>query len=154
MSDTEAQAINTLAVQEMLDLPQLYGPAGIIGPAGPPADLVASLEQLETAAVDPALLSSGETVASVETKTFTDLSALHHIVQDDLRAASQAVGDVGRELFLFDSQQYPAATASVIADARLFFAGTKPPITVVDPPPPPANGVEQYLVTDLTTGVV
>ena len=39
------------------------------------------------------------------------------------------------------------------ADAKLFTpAAAKPPVTVISPPPP-ASGVEQYLVTNLSTGV-
>ena len=57
LSDTNTAIINTAAIQEMLDLPKLYGPNGFEnrtdhGTGGPPADLVAALKRLETATVD------------------------------------------------------------------------------------------------------
>ena len=152
-ADTEATQINALAVEIMLDLPKLYGPNGFDGTAGPPADLVTVLMQLETAAVDPALLAGNQTVASVEAQTLTDLRGIAEVTNDELLAASRPIGGIGREKLLLDRLKYPGEVADLQANARLFTEGTKPPITIVDPPPPPASGVEQYQVTNTSTGV-
>lgn len=151
--DTEAAQINALAIQMMLDLPKLYGPNGFDGKAGPPANLVAVLMQLETAAVDPTLLSGNQTIASVETQTLTDLQGIAEVTNDELRAASRPIGGAGREQLAFDRYRYPGEVADLQANAKLFTAGTKPPITIVNPPPPSASGVEQYQVTNTSTGV-
>ena len=106
-SDSNTATINNLAVQEMLSLPRVYGPNGFNnlynnvqnptygGTAGPPADLVAALEQLETATVDPALLTGDQTVTSVEVQTITDLTQLAAITRDELTgAAGPAYGEI------------------------------------------------------------
>ena len=164
--DPNAATINNLAIREMLNLPKLYGPHGFIntfdsttGTAnassdGPPADLVAVLEQLETATVDPTLLTNGQTVASVEVQTIADLESFAYLTRTLLGAAASASTltpgayiSLGSLLETYDFTTLPA-------DAKLFtLAAAKPPVTVVDPPPPPASGVEQYLVTNITTGV-
>lgn len=158
--ETDAVAINRSAIQAMLDLPKLYGPNGFLnradhGTAGPPAGLVAVLEQLETAVVDPTLLAGSQTVASVEAQTVADLTSLSRIIHDELRAASVPLSSIDREqVLIFDEPQYPVVADRLAADAKLFTPGAaKPPVTVTGPPPPPASGVEQYLVTNLTAGV-
>jgi len=158
-STSDAAQINSLAVQRMLNLPKLYGPNGIEnranqGTGGPPADLVAVLEQLETATIDPALLTGSQTVASVTKQTIADLNSLAGINQFELLAASAPLGSIGRTNLLLNEIEYPGVAASLQADAKAFTPGAaKPPFTVVDPAPPPASGVEQYLVTNMTTGV-
>ncbi len=164
MPSRTAAAINTAAVQELLNLVRLYGPNGYLnfdfrngrpgGTGGPPGGLVAALEQLETAAVDPALLADGQTVASVEARTITDLGAFSGFVLDQLEAAYRAPGNNPGIRASASRAQYPTLAANLEADARLFTAGAaKPPFTVIDPPSPPASGVEQYLVSNTTTGV-
>lgn len=154
-ADPTTEAINTAAAQELLNLPKVYGPNGINSivsgvTAGPPAALVAALEQLESATVDPALVPGGQTVASVEAQTLTDLSHLASSTAIQLGAATGPDG----HLYAINSLLYPNTVASVEADAKFFTPGAgKPPVTVVQPPPPPASGVEQYLVTNLTSGV-
>jgi hypothetical protein len=158
-SASDAALINALAIQRVLNLPKLYGPNGFEnrssgGAGGPPADLVAVLQQLETATVDPALLTGGQTVASVTAQTIADLNSLADINQSELLAASTPLSSIGRENVFLNEVRYPGVAASLNADAKSFTPGAaKPPFTVVDPPPPPAGGVEQYLVTNMTTGV-
>jgi len=158
-SDGNAATIHASAVQEMLSLPKLYGPNGFLKilsdeAGGPPANLVAALEQLETATVDPTLLMDGQAVASVEAQTIADLSSLAGITSAELTAAASAYTSVFTGLLSGLAQQYLSVVPRLQADAKLFTpADPKPPVTVVDPPPPPASGVEQYLVTDITTGV-
>ncbi len=157
-SDANAAVINRAAIQEMLSFPRVYGPNGFNrlldgGPdRPPPADVVAALERLETAVVDPALLTGSQTVASVEAQTITDLSHVAGFTRDQLNAATgpYSIGDPAT----IGSLLYPKDVASLEADVKLFTLGDpNPPVTVVDPPPPPASGVEQYLVTNMTTGV-
>ena len=154
-ASTNTATINALATQVMLNLPKLYGPNGFNGPGSPPADLVASLEQLETAVVDPALLTSGQSVSSVEEQTISDLNNFSNLVQKELAASNGPIGNIGREeIAFFVVPQFPVASASLVADSKQFTAGAaSPPVTIVNPPPPPASGVEQYLVTNTTTGV-
>ena len=163
--DPNAAVIHDLAVRELLNLPKLYGPHGFInilnsgstayaGNDGPPAALVAALEQLETATVDPALLTGGQTVASVEAQTISDLQHIAFLTR-------QLLGLTVVPTLLTPGTYISAAgiardfgSNSLPADAKLFTpAAAKPPVTVIDPPPPPASGAEQYLVTNLTTGV-
>ena len=164
-SDSNTATINNLAIQEMLSLPRVYGPNGFNnlynnvqnptygGTAGPPADIVAALEQLETAQVDPALLTGSQTVASVEAQTIADLSDFANITNTELRAIA-APGSYYRVPVGLGEIRLPQTVASLEADAKLFTpAAAKPPVTVVEPSPPPASGVEQYLVTNITTGV-
>ena len=146
----------------MLNLPKLYGPNGFVnvlntGRAngsndGPPATLVAALEQLETATVDPTLLTDGQTVASVEAHTITDLQSLAFLTSSLLYGAAHTLTpNQGISLITFLSLY---DFTSLPTDAKLFTpAAAKPPVTVTEPPPPPASGVEQFLVSDLTTGV-
>ena len=165
-SDSNTATINNLAIQEMLSLPRVYGPNGFNnlynnvqnptygGTAGPPADLVAALEQLETATVDPALLTGDQTVASVEAQTITDLSDLAVITNNELEAAAGPGSGQDRVAAGLGEVLLPQTVASLEADAKLFTpAAAKPPVTVIDPPPPPASGVEQVLVTNVTAGV-
>ena len=154
---SNAALINAAAIQEMLSFPRPYGPNGFNrlldgGPERPPpADVVAILEQLETATVDPALLTGSQTVASVEAQTLTDLSNVARFTRDQLGDATGPY-HIGAASTL-DTLLYPEVIASLKADAKLFTPGGAPPVTVIDPPPPPASGVEQYLVTNITTGV-
>ena len=156
-SDPNAALINAAAIQEMLSFPRPYGPNGFNrlldgGPdRPPPADVVAVLEQLETATVDPTLLTGSQTIASVEAQTITDLSFVARFTRDQLGVAT-GPAYIGNPATL-DSLLYPKSVASLEADAKLFTPGSPPPVTVIDPPPPPASGVEQYLVTNITTGV-
>ena len=163
-SDSNTATINTLAIQEMLSLPRVYGPNGYNnlynnvrnptygGTAGPPADIVAALEQLETATADPALLTGGQTVASVEAQTISDLTQLTTITNNGLAAVIGPAGTPASTNAGLGTLLYPNVAASLVADAKLFTpAAAKPPVTVVDPPP--ASGVEQFLVTDITAGV-
>jgi len=158
-SDSNTVVIQALAIQEMLNLPKLYGPNGFLKvlsneTGGPPANLVAVLEQLETATIDPTLLTDGQTVALVEAQTIADLSSLAGITRSKLGGAASASTSVLNGFLSTQTSQYPSVVASLQADAKLFTpAAEKPPVTVVDPPPPPASGVEQFLVTDITTGV-
>ena len=165
-SDSSTATINNLAIQEMLSLPRVYGPHGYNdlynnyqnptygGTAGPPADIVAALEQLETAQVDPALLTGDQTVASVEAQTINDLTQLAAITRDELSSVAGPSDVLNFEIGAFATFRYPQTAASLIADAKLFTpAAAKPPVTVVEPTPPPASGVEQVLVTNITTGV-
>ncbi len=156
-SDLNAALINAAAIQEMLSFPRPYGPNGFNslldgGPdRPPPADVVAVLEQLETAAVDPALLTGSQTVASVEAQTLDDLSKITSFTYDQLGDATGPY-HIGAASTL-RSLLYPQDVAALKADAKLFTPGSAPSVTVIDPPPPPASGVEQYLVTNITTGV-
>ena len=158
-ADPSRALINASAIGELLDLPKLYGPNGFLNVlsneiGGPPADLVAALEQLETATVDPNLLTDGQTVASVEAQTVADLGSLAGITGTELGGAA-GPDSIAFNVSLFSIRmEYPSLVGRLQADARLFTpAAEKPPVTVVDPPPPPASGVEQYLVTNITTGV-
>jgi hypothetical protein len=157
VTDPNATMINSLAVQAMLDLPALYGPADLIGGGSndPPALLVSTLEQLETATVDPALLTGNQTIASVETQTVTDLQSLAVAMSQYTQLLSSGeIGDDGRESGdLLQTETYPSGVTAVEADAKLFTVGTTPSITLVDPPAPPTSGAEQYQVTDMSTGV-
>lgn len=85
--DPDAAVIHDLAVRELLNLAKLYGPHGFVnilnsgntayaGSDGPPAAFIAALELLETATVDPTLLMGGQTVASAEARTISDLQSL------------------------------------------------------------------------------
>lgn len=157
-SDSNAALINAAAIQEMLSFPRPYGPNGFNrlldgGPdRPPPADVVAVLEQLETATVDPALLTGSQTIASVEAQTLGDLSNITSFTYDQLGDATGPY-HIGAASTL-RSLLYPKDVAALEADAKLFTPGSpKPPVTVIDPPPPPASGVEQYFVTNITTGV-
>ena len=93
-------------------------------------------------------------MVSVEAQTIADLQSLATLT-------SSLLGTAARESTLTPGAYISAGSflrsfdfARVPADAMLFMpAATKPPVTVIDPPPPPASGVEQYLVTNLTTGV-
>ncbi len=158
-SDSNAATIHASAIQEMLSLPKLYGPNGFLKilsdeAGGPPASLVAVLEQLETATVDPTLLMDGQTVDSVEAQTIADLSRLAGITGVELLVAATAFTSAFTGLLAGDRSQYLSVVPRLQADAKLFTpADPKPPVTVVDPPPPPASGVEQFLVTNITTGV-
>jgi hypothetical protein len=106
--------------------------------------LVAVLEQLETATIDPTLLTDGQTVALVEAQTIADLSSLAGITRSKLGGAASASTSVLNFLST-QTSQYPSVVASLQADAKLFTpAAEKPPVTVVDPSPP-ASGVEQFL---------
>ncbi len=156
-SDSNADVIHSLAIQDMLNLPKCYGPNGIGNvvfsrTGGPPADLVAVLEQLETATVDPSLLADGQTTASVEAQTVFDLTRVAGSINVLLLGAGSA-DSIGLNVQLFGVKtEYPSLLGSLQADAKLFTpAAAKPPVTVVEPPP--ASGVEQYLVTNVTTGV-
>jgi len=157
--DRNTASINIAAIQEMLKLPKIYGPNGFFNildgaTSGPPADLVAALERLETAAVDPTLLTGGQTVASVQTQTITDLNLFSTLTRDLLGAAAGPAAGSANQRQAIARIVYPGAVASLLADAKLFTSGdTKPPVTVIDPSPPPASGVEQYQVTNITTGV-
>lgn len=165
-SDSNTATINNLAIREMLSLPRVYGPNGYNnlynnvqnptygGTAGPPADIVAALEQLETAQVDPALLTGDQTVASVEAQTITDLTHLTVITNNELAGAAGPAGTPASTNAGLGTILYPQTATSLVAEAKLFTpAAAKPPVTVVDPPPPPASGVEQFLVTNVTAGV-
>ena len=165
-SASNTATINNLAIQEMLSLPRVYGPNGYNnlynnvqnptygGTAGPPADIVAALEQLETAQVDPALLTGSQTVASVEAQTISGLSQLTAITNNQLAAVAGPAGTPASTNAGLGTILYPQIAASLVADAKLFTpAAAKPPVTLVQPPPPPASGVEQFLVTNITTGV-
>jgi len=164
--DPSTATINDLAIREMLNLPKLYGPHGFInilnsktGTAnasndGPPADLVAALEQLETAVVDPTLLTDGQTTASAEAQTIADLESLAFLTGSLLGAAASASTLTPGAYISLGSYLKAHDFTTLPADAKLFTpAAAKPPVTVTDPPLPPASGVEQYLVTNLTTGV-
>lgn len=163
MPSRNAAAINNAAVQELLNLVRLYGPNGYLnfddkngrfaGTGGPPAGIVTALERLETAVVDPTLLTDGQTTASVEARTITDLEVFSGFVRDQLAAAARAPGHTATIRAASGRAQYPALAANLEADAKLFTAGAAPPATVVDPLPPPASGVEHYLVSNMTTGV-
>lgn len=150
--------INTLATQVMLNLPKLYGPNGFLNCAGgqtggPPAGLVAALERLETATFDEALLAT-HLAPSVATQTITDLIELSVIISGELQATSIPLSSVGRVQVLLNERQYPIVADRLEADAKLFTPGAmRPPVTVVGPPPPPASGIEQYLVTNVTSGL-
>lgn len=143
----------------MLNLPKLYGPHGFVNAlgnrtGGPPIDLVAALEQLETATVDPTLLAGGQSVASVEAQTIADLGKLANATRVELSGAATATPLTPARSMFYGSYTGDFASTSLPADAKLFTpAAVKPPVTVIDPPPPPASGVEQYLVTNLATGV-
>lgn len=157
-SDPNAALINAVAIQEMLSFPRVYGPNGFNrlldgGPERPPpADVVAVLEQLETATVDPTLLTGGQTIASVEAQTLDDLSKITSFTYAQLNDATGPYS-IGAASTL-RSLLYPQDVAALKADAKLFTPGSpKPPVTVIDPPPLPASGVEQYLVTNITIGV-
>lgn len=165
--DSDAATINNLAIQEMLSLPRVYGPNGFntfynknprptnSGTGGPPADIVAALEQLETAQVDPVLLTGDQTVASVEAQTIADLTQLTTITNDQLAGIAGPAGTPASTNAGLGAVLYPQTAANLIADAKLFTpTAAKPPVTVVDPPPPPASGVEQFLVTNITAGVL
>lgn len=158
-SDANAAAINSAAIAELLSYARLYGPNGVAhlsdgsaeGP--PPADVVAALERLETATVDPTLLTGSQTVASVEEQTITDLGFVARNTRDQLSAATGPYY-IGQPAAL-NSLLYPKYVASLKEDVKLFTPGaSNPPVTVISPPPPPASGVEQYLVENMTTGVV
>jgi len=102
-SASDDAQINSLAVQRMLNLPKLYGPNGFENRSnhstgGPPADLVAVLEQLETATIDPTLLTGSQTVASVAAQTIADLNSLAGINQFELLAASTPPGSIGQAI--------------------------------------------------------
>jgi len=157
-ADPNTAIINASAIGELLNLPKLYGPNGFSNvlsneTGGPPANLVAALEQLETATVDPTLLTDGQTVASAEAQTIADLSRLAGITGTELGGAA-APDSIGLNVSLFSiKMEYPSLVGRLQADAKLFTPIVeKPPVTVIDPPPP-ASGVEQYLVTNMTTGV-
>ena len=158
-SDSNTATINNLATQEMLNLPKLYGPNGFFkvsatAAGGPPADLVAALEQLETATVDPTLLTEGQTAASVEAQTIADLGKITDATGAELFWAASASTSVLSTILRFEASQYSSAAASLQADAKSFTpAAAQPPVTVTAPPPPLDSGVEQYLVTNITTGV-
>ena len=156
-SGSNATIINAAAIQEMLIFPKTYGPNGFKGLLDdvpnepPPADVVAALERLETAVVDPTLLTGSQTIASVGAQTTSDLNDVSRFTVDELSAASGPY-HIG-ESAVVESLIYPKEVASLLADVKLFTpASEKPPVTVIDPPPP-ASGVEQYLVTNMTTGV-
>lgn len=93
-SDSNAAIIDTAAIEELPSYVKLYGPNGAAhffdGSAeGPPlADVFATLEQSETATVDPTLLTGSQTVASVEARTITDLSFVLRKTRDQLDAAT------------------------------------------------------------------
>lgn len=154
----DVATINTLAIQVMLNLPKLYGPNGFLSRAGgqtggPPAGLVAALERLERATFDEALLAT-HLAPLVATHTITDLTELSGIISGELHAASIPLSSVGRVQVLLNERQYPIVADRLESDAKLFTPGTmRPPVTVVDPLPPPASGVEQYLVTNMTSGL-
>jgi hypothetical protein len=153
-TDSDATLINSLAVQAMLELPELYGPITLSGVADPPSSLVAAIEQLETATVDPTVLTGSQTVNSIETATVTDLQSLTGVMTQDIQLTSTGpIGDEGDvELDLNTTVNFPSDASAVEADAKLFSPGTTPSITLVDPPAP-ASGIEQFQVTDMTTGV-
>ena len=164
--DPSIATVHALAIQEMLNLPKLYGPHGFASflsssaggangsNGGPPAGLVAALERLETATVDPALLSDGQTVASVEAQTIADLGRLANDTRIELGGAATAIPLTPARSMFYGSIARDFATTRLPADAELFTpAAAKPPVTVTGPPPPPASGAEQFLVTNLTTGV-
>ena len=158
-ADPNAAIINASAIGELLNLPKLYGPNGFSNilsneTGGPPANIVAILEQLETATVDPTLLTDGQTVASAESQTIADLSSFAGITRTELGGAS-GPDSIAFNVSLFSiKMEYPSLVGRLQADAKLFTPiAEKPPVTVIDPPPPPASGVEQYLVTNITTGV-
>ena len=121
MPSPTAAAINNAAVQELLDLVRLYGPNGFLnfdvrngrsaGSGGPPADLVATLERLQTATVDLTLLADGQTVASVEARTTTDLGAFSGFVFDQLAAAVGAPGNTAAIRASSSRAQYPTLSA-------------------------------------------
>jgi hypothetical protein len=115
---------------------------------------VSTLEQLETATVYPTLLTGSQTIASVETQTVTDLQSLISTMSQDIQLSSSGeIGDDGRELLDYlQNDDYPADVTAVEGDAKLFTPGTTPSITIVDPPSP-TSGIEQFQVTDMTTGV-
>jgi hypothetical protein len=83
-TDPNAGVISDLAIAEMLNFPKLYGPGFYGGFFAQPEALVVALEQLETAVVDPAQLTSNETVDSVEAQTIDDLQMLAHISSNSL----------------------------------------------------------------------
>lgn len=152
MPDDPAAAVNSLAIQEMLLLPKLYGPNGLYGPGGPPVAQTAALEQLETATVDPARLTGGMTTDSVAVQTATDLANLANATTDVINIVSSPAhsGIQIEALAFFAGPAFQRDLLMVEADATLFTAGTTPPVIVLPPPPP--SGLEQFLVTDITTG--
>ena len=160
-TESNAVTINKLAVQELLNIARIYGPNGLARFANdgfemaPPANVVAVLEQLETATVDAALLTDGQTTAAVEAQTIADLTNLYDTTRGQLGAIAGLGGHIANQTVVFGNWNYPAIFARLEADAKLFTPGVpNPPVTVVSPPPPPASGVEQYLVENMTTGVV
>ena len=156
VQDANVAQINAMAQQEMLVLPKIYGPNSINGPSGPPADLISALESLETTTgVDPTKLTGSQTVASVEMQTITDLTTLASSTAGEIRIVSiGAVSEIFIEDVVFNlGPSLAKAEPATVQDALLFTPGVNPPYTIVQPPPPPANGAEQFLVTNVTTGV-
>jgi hypothetical protein len=163
--DPSAAVIHDLAVRELLNVPKLYGPHGFInilnsgntayaGNDGPPTALVAALEQLETATVDPTLLTGGQTVASVEAQTISDLQEIAFLTRQLLGLTVVPTLLTPGTYISAESFVRGYNFNSLPADAKLFTpAAAKLPVTVIDPSPPPASGAEQYLVTNLSTGV-
>jgi hypothetical protein len=155
-TDPNAGVISDLAIAEMLNFPKLYGPGFYDGFFAQPEALVVALEQLETAVVDPAQLTGSETVDLVEAQTIDDLQMLGRISLNSLvDVTSPGLGsDVGREIALGDYYEYPTIASAIETDAEVFTpAALRTPVTVINPPPPPVTGIEQYLVTNITTGV-
>jgi hypothetical protein len=156
VGDQNIANINALAQQEVLDLPKIFGPNSVNGPSGPPTDLIMALELLETTTgVDPITLTGSQAVVSAETKTLTDLQSLATATKGEIFIAS--IGAISenfiQELAFNYEPAFAKADPAVVRDATQFVQGDKPPYTIVQPQAPPANGAEQYLVTNMTTGV-
>ena len=154
--DAAAQQISALSLSEIPIIAELSGPNGIAyGPDGPDPDLIAALTKLETAQVDVTTLSEGQTVASIEAQTLTDLETLSATATTLLRAASQGeLGDAGRIGLLFPLHDFQTVeAAAVVRDAKQFLPDNAPPMSLLQPPPAPTDGTERYLETDATKGV-
>ena len=136
--------IQVRAQAEILDIAKLYGPGGFNGPGGPPPELLVAIQKLETATTDdPGLIqSTDDALVSLETS-----------IQNELRAMAQAVGDSGRIALLGDVANFAAQSKILEQNAPSFTPITSPPYTVVQPPAPPADGSEQYLISNMSTGI-
>lgn len=144
--------VNAAAQSTIADYVKLYGPNGIVSTAAPPADMITVLEQLETASVDLAKLSGAQTVASVSTQTLNDLNSLDGNARGCMDFNTRPLPTAGQALLGILVGQLLSAAASLKQDATAYTPGTTPPVVVQDPPPAPANGAEQVLVQDVTTG--
>jgi hypothetical protein len=118
---TEAM-IAGAARQEMLSLPQLYGPNGLNTSMGYPTNLIVALQQLETPMVVPSLLTGSQTVDSVVAQTLSDLQSLAAATDGEVRIAGLGpVSESTVQVFAFNFlPSFQKATPLVVQDATVF----------------------------------